>query len=318
MIVKESGEKFSWKAVASDGGDRLDVWLSKKEPPKFSRSAWQRLIRGGHVLLNGAAVSPNSRLSPGDQVKAVIPPPKKSEVTAENIPLSILFEDDDLVVIDKPAGMVVHPGAGHRTGTLVHALLHHCAGRLSGIGGVERPGLVHRLDAETSGCLVVAKNDDAHQALSAQFKTRSMEKIYLAWVWGEPNRPSGRIEAAIGRHPVHRKKMTVTGRGRPAVTEWKVLEKHGAASLLECRILTGRTHQIRVHCAHLGHGIAGDKLYGRARPRPGVLVPPRQLLHAWKLSFDHPRTGKRVTIAAPPPDDFPAFRSQLEKTSLSK
>jgi 23S rRNA pseudouridine1911/1915/1917 synthase len=304
---------FSWKAEAAD---RLDLWLSKKNPPGLSRSAWQRLIREGHVQVNGKSASSNAKLTAGDEITAAIPPPQKTEMEPEDIPLEVLFEDDDLVVINKPAGMVVHPGAGHRAGTLVHALLHHCAGQLSGIGGVERPGLVHRLDADTSGCLVVAKNDAAHGALAGQFKTRSVEKIYLAWVWGEPRRPSGRIEAAIGRHSAHRQKMAVTERGRPAITDWKVLEKHGAVSLLECRILTGRTHQIRVHCAHLGHGIAGDKLYGRTHT--GMPAPPRQLLHAWKLSFDHPRTGKRIAITAPPPDDFRAFQNELKKTSLSK
>ncbi len=316
--MKQESADFSWRVGAHDARDRLDVWLSKKESPKLSRSAWQRLIRSGAARINGKTALPNSKLTAGDEVTAVLPPPDKTSMIAEEIPLHVLFEDGDIVVINKPAGMVVHPGAGHRAGTLVHALLYHCAGRLSGIGGVERPGLVHRLDAETSGCLVVAKNDDAHQSLCAQFKARSVEKIYLAWVWGDPRRPSGRIEAAIGRHPIHRKKMGVSGRGRAAVTEWKVLEKRGVASLLECRILTGRTHQIRVHCAHLGHGIAGDKLYARGRPRPGLPSPPRQLLHAWKLSFDHPRTGKRIAVTAPPPDDFLAFASQLEKTSLSK
>lgn len=303
--MKDRDEAFCWRVEEPDSGKRLDIWLSEIQSPPLSRSAWQRLIRTHHVRVNGSPATPNAKLGAGDEVTAEIPPPEKSGMTPENIPLDVLFEDADLVVVNKPAGMVVHPGAGNRTHTLVHALLHHCAGKLSGIGGVERPGLVHRLDAETSGCLVIAKNDAAHQALAAQFKTRTVEKIYLAWVRGEVRRPSGRIEAAIGRHPVHRKKMAAVSGGRPAITEWKLRERSATASLLECRILTGRTHQIRVHCAHLGHPVIGDRLYGRAH---GAGSPSRHLLHAWKLSFDHPSTGKRVSITAPMPDDFKAFR----------
>lgn len=311
-------DEVRWKVSPEDAPERLDIWLSQKKSPELSRSAWQRLIRDGCVRVNGTSANAKFKLSSGDEVTAVLPPAEKSGMIAEEIPLNILFEDEDLLVIDKPAGMVVHPGAGNRLHTLVHALLHHCAGQLSGIGGVERPGLVHRLDADTSGALVVAKNDSAHRSLSSQFKTRSVEKIYLAWVWGDPRRPSGRIDAPIGRHPIHRKKMAVHERGRPAITEWKLVEKHGPASLLECRIHTGRTHQIRIHCSHLGHPVAGDKLYGRSRTHQGVASPARQLLHAWKLAFDHPRTGKRISITSTPPEDFLAFKKQLKKTSLSK
>jgi 23S rRNA pseudouridine1911/1915/1917 synthase len=303
--MNKSGDALFWRVGNPDSGRRLDVWLSERKSPPLSRSAWQRLIRARHVRINGKPVAPNAKLGVGDEVSAVLPPPEKSTMSPEDIPLDVLFEDADLLVINKPAGMVVHPGAGNREHTLVNALLHHCAGKLSGIGGVERPGLVHRLDAETSGCLVIAKNDPTHQALAAQFKTRTVEKIYLAWVRGEIRRPSGRIEAAIGRHPVHRKKMAIVESGRPAVTEWKLREKTATASLLECRILTGRTHQIRVHCLHLGHPIVGDRVYGRA---PAEGSPSRHLLHAWKLSFDHPRTAKRLSITAPVPDDFKDFR----------
>lgn len=308
--MSRAREEFSWRI--EDRAQRLDAWLSRQKTPALSRSAWQKLIRGGHVLVNGSPASPNLKLAPGDRIDCLIPPPEKSELTAEKIPLKVLLEDADLLVIDKPAGMVVHPGAGHREHTLVHALLHHCAGRLSGIGGVERPGLVHRLDADTSGCLVVAKNDAAHRSLAAQFKTRTVEKIYLAWVRGKPSRPSGRIEAPIGRHPVHRQKMAVHLRGRPSTTEWKLRESLSGASLLECRILTGRTHQIRVHCAHIGHPVIGDHVYGRSRTPAGVS---RHLLHAWKLTFDHPRTGERIGVTAPVPADFRAFSKSSQADS---
>ena len=291
---------------------RLDQWLSRQTAPKLSRSGWQRLIKDGFVLLNGRPVRANALVRAGDGVTAVIPPPEKMELAAEDIPLEILFEDDGLLVINKPPGMVVHPAAGNRKHTLVNALLHHCAGRLAGIGGVERPGIVHRLDADTSGCLLVAKSDAVHQSLAAQFKSRTVEKIYLAWVWGEPRRPGGRLEDPIGRHPVHRKKMAVAARGKPAVTEWKIRERHGAVSLLECKILTGRTHQIRVHLSHMGHAVVGDKIYGRPRRWTGD-TPRRQMLHAWKLSFHHPETGRQVLIEAPLPGDFLAFGKGVQR-----
>lgn len=306
-------EKYSW--IVDSAGDkcRLDLWLSQRKPPLLSRSAWQRLIKNAHVLVNGKTAAPSAKLRPADKVTASLPPPEKSDIVAEEIPLDLLFEDQDILVINKPPAMVVHPAAGNRKHTLVNALLHYCASQLSGIGGVERPGLVHRLDADTSGCLVVAKNDQSHQSLAAQFEKRTVKKIYLAWVWGEPRRLSGRLESPIGRHPVNRKKMAVVERGKPAVTEWKLLEKHGIVSLLECRILTGRTHQIRVHLSHMGHPIVGDKLYGRPRVFPGVEPPKRQMLHSWKLSFDHPRTGEKLRAEAPLPADFLDFKARIKK-----
>lgn len=281
-------------------GERLDRFVAA-QMPELSRSRVQVLVKAGGILLNGAPARSSESLRENDEVCVTVPEAAPlAEIRAEEIPLAILHEDSDLLVLDKPAGLVVHPGAGNATGTLVHALLHHCHD-LSGIGGVERPGIVHRLDKETSGCLVVAKNDAAHQSLSAQFADRTVQKIYLAVVVGTPRRASGTIDAPIARHAVHRQKMAVSqpGRGREAVTEYRVLAGDDGLSLVECLPRTGRTHQIRVHLKHLGHPIAGDPVYGKR----GDFA--RHLLHAWKLSFDHPRDGRRMSFSAPVPADFP-------------
>ena len=268
--------------------------------PELSRSRIQQLIRSGSVRLNGAITRPHQIVRTGDQIELTNPPPEKIETRPEAIPLEILFEDDDLIVINKPAGMTVHPGAGHHEHTLVNALLHHCS-TLSGIGGKERPGIVHRLDKETSGCLVAAKNDIAHRELSKQFATRTAEKIYLALVAGKLRKQTGVIEEKIGRHPVQRKRMSVSSpRGREARTEYRVLRLNEQASLIECRLHSGRTHQIRVHLHHLGHPVLGDKIYGLRFAKNF----PRQMLHAWKLGFRHTRTGERKNFEAPLPDDF--------------
>jgi 23S rRNA pseudouridine1911/1915/1917 synthase len=281
-------------------GVRLDRFLAD-ELPNFSRSRLQALIRGGHVTLNGATARPREILRTGDMIRLVEPAPEKIANEPEDIPLDILFEDDDLLVINKPAGMVVHPGAGNMSRTLVNALLAHCR-TLSGIGGKERPGIVHRLDKETSGCLVVAKNDLAHQELSRQFAERTVEKVYLALVAGTMRKSHGVIDAGIGRHPKHRQRMAVNKeRGRSARTDYRVVRSSGGISLVECVLHTGRTHQIRVHLHHLGHPVLGDKVYGRQRT-PEF---PRQMLHAWKLAFSHPRNGKRLSFKAPIPSDFP-------------
>jgi 23S rRNA pseudouridine1911/1915/1917 synthase len=283
-----------------EAGERLDRWIASRVEG-LSRSRVKALIESGDILRNGAPTRPAEPLRAGDTLAVRIPEPEPlAELQPEDIPLAILHEDSDLLVVNKPAGLVVHPGAGNDTGTLVHALLHHCRD-LSGIGGVERPGIVHRLDKETSGCLVIAKNDFAHQALSGQFAGRSVEKTYLAIVEGTPRWPSGIIDAPIDRHSVHRQKMAVAkpGKGREAVTHYKVLASAGGLSLVECRPKTGRTHQIRVHLKHLGHSIAGDPAYGKR----GKFE--RHLLHAWKLAFDHPRTGARLAFTAPVPADFP-------------
>ncbi|HEX3420690.1 MAG TPA: RluA family pseudouridine synthase, partial [Candidatus Udaeobacter sp.] len=267
---------------------------------EYSRSRLQQLIRSGFVRLNGGTSRPRQIVRVGDKIDLTEPPPEKVDIRPEPIPLDVLFEDDDLIVINKPAGMTVHPGAGQRKHTLVNALLSHCAG-LSGVGGKERPGIVHRLDKETSGCLVVAKNDTAHRELSRQFAARTVEKIYLALVAGKLRKPAGVIDEKIGRHPVHRKRMQVSSiRGRTAKTEYRVIRASDTASLIECRLHSGRTHQIRVHLHHLGHSVLGDKVYA---PRFAKNFP-RQMLHAWKLGFRHPRTSQWKNFEAPLPADF--------------
>jgi 23S rRNA pseudouridine1911/1915/1917 synthase len=279
-------------------GARLDQYLVGVAAG-LSRARIQDLIKDGNVTLNGGVAKASARLRAGDAVVLNEPPPVPTETVAEEIALDVLFEDDDLIVINKPAGLVVHPAAGNWSGTLVNALLHHCQ-TLSGIGGEQRPGIVHRLDKETSGCLVVAKNDMAHRSLAKQFAGREVSKIYLALAAGKFARQSGSIEAPIGRHPVQRKKMTVLSadKGRAAKTGYRVLRELPAGTLVECTLHTGRTHQIRVHLKHLGHPLLGDEVYGR---RGGFA---RQMLHAWRLGFVHPRTGKRVNFESPIPPDF--------------
>jgi 23S rRNA pseudouridine1911/1915/1917 synthase len=285
-------------------GMRLDRFLAD-ELPHFSRSRLQALIREGHVTLNETGARSREILRTGDTIRLVEPPPEKIATEPQNIPLDVLFEDEDLLVINKPAGMVVHPGAGNTSRTLVNALLAHCR-TLSGIGGKERPGIVHRLDKETSGCLVVAKNDATHQSLSRQFAERTVQKIYLALVAGTMRKAHGVIDADIGRHPKHRQRMAVTRqRGRSARTDYRVVRSRGGISLVECVLHTGRTHQIRVHLHHLGHPVLGDKVYGRTRANEF----PRQMLHAWKLGFTHPGTGKRLDFEAPLPEDFSSYAS---------
>jgi 23S rRNA pseudouridine1911/1915/1917 synthase len=278
---------------------RLDLFLVKSLP-EFSRSRIQQLIRAGFVRVGGTTPRPHQLVRRGDEIEVTKPPPEKIETKPESIPLEILYEDDDLIVINKAAGMTVHPGAGQREHTLVNALLHHCS-TLSGIGGKERPGIIHRLDKETSGCLVAAKNDVAHRELSKQFTARTVEKIYLALVAGRLRKGTGVIEEKIGRHPVHRQRMSVSShRGRTAKTEYRVLHSSEQASLMECRLHSGRTHQIRVHLHHIGNPVLGDKIYA---PRFAKDFP-RQMLHAWKLAFRHPRTEEWKSFEAPWPADF--------------
>ncbi len=296
----------------NDAKLRLDQFLAK-QLPKYSRSRLQQLIRGGLVRLNEQSTRPRQIVRGGDRIDLTEPPLEKIGIRPEPIPLEILFEDDDLIVINKPAGLTVHPGAGQREHTVVNALLSHCA-TLSGIGGKERPGIVHRLDKETSGCLVVAKNDMAHRELSKQFAARTVEKIYLALVAGKLRKPAGLIEEKIGRHPVHRRRMRVTSlRGRTATTEYRVIRSSNQASLIECRLHSGRTHQVRVHLHHLGHPVLGDKIYA---PRFAKNFP-RQMLHAWKLGFHHPGTGDWKILEAPLPADFAtAIKLKIESQQL--
>lgn len=288
------------------GGQRFDQYMTE-QVPHLSRSRLQALMKDGHILLNGEITRASEKVRVGDTITFSEPEVKPSTNEAEDIALSVLYEDDDLIVINKPAGLVVHPAAGHASGTLVNALLFHCD-ELSGIGGVERPGIVHRLDKETSGCMVAAKNDVAHQSLVEQFAGREVTKIYLAIASGKPRRRDGLIDVPIGRHRVHRQKMAVVKpeHGKEARTSWKVLAALEAGSLIECTLHTGRTHQIRVHLKHLGHPLVGDSVYGKASPQF-----PRQMLHAWKLGFNHPRTGQRIDCVAPIPEDFKAAGVQL-------
>ena len=292
-------ENLDFLITASEAGARLDQFLAARVTA-LSRSRLQALVKSGHVLVNGRATKAGARLRAGDSVALREPEAVPAATVAEQIPLDVLFEDEDLIVVNKPAGMVVHPAAGNWQGTLVNALLYHCPA-LSGIGGEQRPGIVHRLDKETSGCLVAAKNDAAHRALARQFAGREVTKIYLALAAGKFRQTRGVIEAAIARHPVHRKQMTVvkTG-GRASKTSYRVLAQLPMGTLVECTLHTGRTHQIRVHLKHLGHALLGDEVYGK---RAGF---PRQMLHAWKLGFTHPRTSERMDFTAPIPVDFGA------------
>ena len=288
----------------ADGKIRLDQYLAA-HLPELSRSRIQNLIKSGDVLVNGSPAKPKNPVSRGDSITVRIPEPEPAEAQPQDIPLDILYEDEDVVVINKESGMVVHPAAGNPDGTIVNALLHHC-GDLSGIGGVERPGIVHRLDKDTSGCLVIAKNDGAHQSLTAQFAARSTEKRYLAVVQGIPSQSSGTVFTHIGRHPVNRLKMAVVnpGSGKAAITDYDLLcaDPSTDSSLVLCTLHTGRTHQIRVHMLHLGHPLIGDPIY--AKPARQKAKPGRLMLHAWRLGFDHPRTGKRMDFEAPVPPEY--------------
>ena len=293
----------------SQPGERLDVFL-RGHFDAVSRGTLQKLIDTGDILVNGRQVKPTYAPRAGDVVTIHWPEPKQVDVLPEDIPLDVLYEDGDLVVLNKPPGLVVHPGAGNYEHTLVNAVLHHCKGQLSGIAGYARPGIVHRLDKDTSGCIVIAKNDQAHLGLSDQFRNREIEKIYHAIVCGELPRTMGEIKAAIARHPSHRRSMAVTetGRGREARTSYRIIERLQCATLVQVVLHTGRTHQIRVHFQHLGFALAGDKVYGgrhnvRLKTQTNYAAP-RQMLHAHSLSFKHPRTGEQVTCTSPWPEDF--------------
>ena len=301
------------EAEDSDRGTRLDQFASTHTD--LTRSAATRLIEEGAVTVNSKSVAKNYKIAKGDVVEITLPEPEAAEALPENIPLDIIFEDADIIVINKPVGMVVHPAAGNSTGTLVNALLHHCGSSLSGVGGVIRPGIVHRIDKDTSGLLVVAKNDEAHLALSAQLKEHHISRIYTAIAIGNFREDSGTVDAPIGRHPVDRKKMAVIHnrdlRSREAVTHWSVLARGeadgNAFTLLRCQLETGRTHQIRVHMASVGHPLLGDAVYGgantrfEARHRASIIG---QCLHAGELHLTHPRTGEEMQFSAPMPQNM--------------
>ena len=299
-------------------GARADKILAAAFPD-HSRVAFQRSFDAGLVLRGGAPIGRDAAVSEGDEIVFSFPETKPTELRAVDIPLDVLYEDKHLLALNKAAGMIVHPGAATGEDTLVHALLAHCAGGLSGIGGVERPGIVHRLDKETTGVIVVAKNDKAHRALADQFATRSLKKEYLALVSGVPDLLSGTIDRAISRHPVHRHRMTVGEGGKPALTDWERVETYGdIAALLRCEIHTGRTHQIRVHLKSLGYPILGDALYGWKPDARLAVQPARVMLHAEHLVLAHPVTGKVLDLRAPLPDDFKSLVRQLKKTKRRK
>jgi len=301
---------------------RLDTYLRTRFPA-LSRGTIQRLIEQGDIRVGGRTVKPTHTPRAGEQIEIRWPPTRPPSAQPQEIPLDILFEDDDLLVLNKAPDVVVHPSAGHEDGTLVNALLHHCQGHLSGIGGVSRPGIVHRLDKETSGCLVVAKNDVTHLALSGQFAGREIRKLYHAIVCGVMTTEQGEVRAAIARHPTHRKRMAVTdGTGRDAWTSYRVLERLPEATLLEATLHTGRTHQVRVHFQHLGFPLVGDATYGKRQNQrlaelTGVTAP-RQMLHAWKLVFKHPRTAKALAFEAPWPADFEGVLSALRRQRVER
>jgi 23S rRNA pseudouridine1911/1915/1917 synthase len=307
---------------AQENGARLDRILAA-QLPDVSRSRHKALILSGQVAVGGATIrDPSHRVNAGTRIDLTMPPPAEAAIAGESIPLKIVYEDEELLVIDKPAGLVVHPAAGNRSGTLVNALVAHCGASLSGIGGERRPGIVHRLDKDTSGLLVVAKTDRAHRALSAQFadhgRAGPLRRSYLAFVWGVPERPRGTIDKPIGRHPHAREKMAVRADGREAVTHWEVVERYfgndgkPVASLLCCRLETGRTHQIRVHLAAIGHPLLGDEVYGGGfKTKASLLAPParealaalaRQALHAHVLAFEHPVGGNVLAFRSELPD----------------
>jgi 23S rRNA pseudouridine1911/1915/1917 synthase len=318
------------KIAAEEQGLRLDRVLSARIPA-LSRSRLKALILDGQVMVAARTIrDPAMAVKSGDTVIVTLPEPEPAKPAGEAIPLNIVYEDDDLIIIDKPPGLVVHPAAGHAKGTLVNALIAHCGESLSGIGGVKRPGIVHRLDKDTSGLMVVAKTDAAHRALSKQFENKGesgLERGYLALVWGAPSRPKGTIDAPLDRHPKSRDKRAVRDGGRDAVTHWQVLERFAGpdgklvASLLECRLETGRTHQIRVHLAHIGHPILGDATYGTGFKTKAARLGPkaraalegldRQALHAYLLAIAHPSTEKSLRFQSELPGDLLRLRHAL-------
>lgn len=292
--------------LEEDTGTRLDSFLSRRVEG-LTRSAAARLLAEGCVTCDGAVPGKSYRIAGGEELCVTLPEAEEPEAVPQDIPLDVVYEDEDVIVVNKPVGMVVHPAPGHPDGTLVNALLHHCGDSLSGIGGELRPGIVHRIDRDTSGLLIAAKNDAAHQKLSAQLQDHTLARIYRCIVIGNLREDSGTVDAPIGRHPADRKKMAVVAGGRSAVTHWSVLERFPGYTYVECRLETGRTHQIRVHMAHIGHPILGDTVYGAKKPVPGLQG---QCLHAVGLRFLHPRTGELVELWCDLPE---AFQTQLRK-----
>ena len=298
------------RLTADRAGERADAFLARCAPG-LTRSAAQRLLEEGAVTLGGRPVKKNYKTAPGDVLEAVLPDPEPVAILPQNIPLDVVYEDADVIVVNKPVGLVVHPAPGHPDGTLVNALLYHCGDSLSGINGELRPGIVHRIDRDTSGLIIAAKNDKAHLALAAQLQDHSLARVYEAVAVGNLREDAGTVDAPIGRHPVDRKKMAIDRKnGRPAVTHWSVLGRYPGYTHVECRLETGRTHQIRVHLASIGHPLLGDVVYGSKKPWPGLAG---QCLHARKLKFVHPSTGKLVELECPLPDWFEKILKQIDK-----
>ncbi len=326
--------RFSFVVEPDAAGARLDRYLTEQTEAAsahLSRTRIKSLIEEGQVTVGGhVADGASRRLAAGEAVALIVPPAQPAEPQAEDIALDVVYEDAHLLVIDKPAGLVVHPASGHETGTLVNALISHCGDSLSGIGGVKKPGIVHRLDKDTSGLLVIAKTDAAHKGLSRLFEDHGRKlhliREYQAFVWGVPDRAHGVVDAPIGRHSIHREKMAVTSaaRGREAITHWETLEKFGVASLVACRLETGRTHQIRVHMAHIGHPLIGDRSYGAGFKTKASLLGDearslvdalgRQALHAGTLGFEHPITREELLFESPLPPDLAALKAALART----
>ena len=298
-------EPLILQADSEDAGKRLDAWLAERT--ELTRSAAQKLVEAGWVTADGKPLAKNTRLTGRETVSVRLPEPEAVDLVPQDIPLDVVYEDDDVIVVNKPKGLVVHPAPGHPDGTLVNALLYHCGSSLSGINGELRPGIVHRIDRDTSGLIIAAKNDFAHVRLAAQLQDHTLARTYRCIVMGNLREDAGTVNAPIGRCPADRKKMAVVAGGRNAVTHWAVLERYPGAAYVECRLETGRTHQIRVHMAYLGHPILGDTVYGNRKSVPGLQG---QCLHAVGLKFIHPRTGEPVQLTCPLPEEF---ERQLEK-----
>ena len=295
--------------TAQESAERIDALLARCVP-ELTRSAAARLIEDGAVTVGGRTVRKNYKCAPGDEISLIMPEAADCELRPQDIPIDVVYEDDDLLVVNKARGMVVHPAPGHPDGTLVNALMFRCGDSLSGIGGEKRPGIVHRIDRDTSGLIIAAKNDAAHAFLSAQLSDHTLARTYECLVTGSLKQDSGTVNAPIGRHPADRKKMAVVAGGRPAVTHWEVVARYPGVTHLRCRLETGRTHQIRVHMAHIGHPILGDTVYGAKKPVPGLTG---QCLHATGLRFIHPRTHEPVELTCPLPEEFTRMLAKLEK-----
>ena len=308
MVINMDDKDSILIITAEESGDRIDALLAR-QAEELTRSAAQRLLERGMVLLGGRPVKKNYRCAAGDRFTVLLPEPDDMPLIAQDIPLDVVYEDQDVIVVNKPRGLVVHPAPGHPDGTLVNALLFHCGGSLSGVGGEKRPGIVHRIDKDTSGLLIAAKNDFAHRALSEQLSDRSLSRVYEAVARGSFREDAGTVDRPIGRHPTDRKRMAVTEKNaRPAVTHWEVLARYQGYTHIRCVLETGRTHQIRVHMASIGHPLLGDFTYGAPSPEKGL---EGQCLHARRLKFIHPRSGEAIELSSPLPAYFEDVLARL-------